>query len=497
MENDKILLVEGNETEKLILPAPIDKLRKYKKIFIAVIIILVLTLGIVIPVSIYATSNRPKNLIIMISDGCGPASFTFARETSGQSLFLDTVLAGTVQTSSSSSFITDSASGATAYSCALRTYNAAIAVDDNQKPCGTIMEAAKSIGMKTGLVATSRITHATPAAFSAHVIDRDMEAYIAQQQVERSTADVMFGGGLNFFTSRADGVNLFNVANSKGYQTITTRAEFDGPLNFPVIGLFAPSHMSYEIDRNPAVEPSLSEMTQKALDLLNANSENGFLLMVEGSRIDMAAHSNDPGAHYHDIIAYDNTAKVIMDFVANNPHTTVISVSDHETGGLSLGRNFRNYTYPVYEWYPRVVLNQKMSCESMGKLIQGGSSIVDVLASQASITDLTQDEINAMQNISSNLSILADLIGEAISYRALVGWTTWGHTGVDINLYSFGERSGTFKGNYRNDQVGGMLASMFNLDLQSITNSLKDLSPIPPSYSQTKQESKPANRYHG
>lgn len=236
--------------------------------------------------------------------------------------------------------------------------------------------------------------------------------------------------------------------------------------------------MSYEIDRNPAVQPSLAEMTQKALDLLSANAKKGFILMVEGSRIDMAAHSNDPGSHFHDIVAYESALEVIQNFIKKHPETVVISVSDHETGGLALGRNFNNYTYPEYEWYPKVVLDQQISTEAMANLIIGGQSITQVLASQAGIVDLTAEEISMLQNVTSNAGVLTSLIGDVISYRARIGWSTWGHTAVDINLYATGDKSEKFHGNYKNYEIGNLLSDLFNFDLKKITESLKDVSPF-------------------
>ena len=134
------------------------------------------------------TITGKRNVILMISDGFGPASETLARDyvqalsNGGPTtmLALDSILVGSSRTQSSSSYVTDSAAGATAFSCAMKSYNGAIAVDPQQKPCGTLLESAKELGYKTGLVATSRITHATPATFAAHVPFRDMEVCLEQ-----------------------------------------------------------------------------------------------------------------------------------------------------------------------------------------------------------------------------------------------------------------------------------------------------------------------------
>ena len=122
------------------------------------------------------------------------------------------------------SLITDSAAGATAYACGIKTYNGAIAVDDNIKAQGTSMEAAKQLGYTTAIVTTSRITHATPASFSSHMPDRDLEEDIAEQQATQQEVDLLFGGGLQKYTERKDGQNLFTVMQGRGYETIQTLA---------------------------------------------------------------------------------------------------------------------------------------------------------------------------------------------------------------------------------------------------------------------------------
>ncbi|KAL9537706.1 hypothetical protein MBANPS3_011538 [Mucor bainieri] len=262
--------------------------------------------------------EHKRNVIMMISDGFGPASETFARQYYSWKddlpmksvLPLDKILVGTSRTQSSSSLITDSAAGATAFSCALKTYNGAIGVNPDEVPCGTVLESAKiHRNMKTGLVVKSRVTHATPAAFSAHIAWRDWENQIAEHQVGYTplgrTVDLMFGGGLCEFLSnttekscRLDGRDLFQDAKRDfGWDWIKSRQEFD-QLNpkdtqLPLMGLFAPHHMDFAIDNDPSVQPTLPEMTTKALDILKASTKDakeGFFLMIEASRIDMAGH---------------------------------------------------------------------------------------------------------------------------------------------------------------------------------------------------------------
>jgi alkaline phosphatase len=242
-------------------------------------------------------------------------------------------------------------------------------VDPEEYPCGTVLESAKiKHNMLTGLVVTSRITHATPAAFSAHVGFRDWENIIAEQQVGFNplgrTVDLMFGGGSCEFTRnssvdscRFDDRDLLKQAQQEfDWHIALSKSEYDAiqPENaeLPLMALLAPSHMAFEIDRNPNEQPALHEMVDKALKILKRKSdkqESGFFLMIEGSRIDMAAHNNDPAAHVHDIFEYQQTAALVKQFVNENPNTVLISTSDHETGGFTAGRQVGE-DYPDYIW---------------------------------------------------------------------------------------------------------------------------------------------------
>lgn len=235
----------------------------------------------------------PRNVIFMISDGMSPSSMSFARVALNRSLYLDDHLVGTVKTFSAESAITDSAAGATTYSCGFKTCNQFVGATADTKACGTVMEAAKKRGMLTGVVVTSRVTHATPAAYSSHCDDRDAEEFIGAQQVLEGM-DVILGGGLAKYNfSSLSGNNSLNVAEKLNYHIAYNIDQMNAISSLPILGLFNAQHMDYEIDRNPAVEPSLSQMTAKALQLLeqDPNFDNGFFLMVEGSRIDMAAHN--------------------------------------------------------------------------------------------------------------------------------------------------------------------------------------------------------------
>ena len=415
--------------------------------------------------------ERPRNIIMMIADGAGPASFTMARDylrsqRGEQELPLDSVLVGSVRTYSTDHYVTDSAAGATAYSAGVKTYNGAIAVNVEKEPVATLLEAAEESGMATGLVATSRITHATPASYAAHVPDRWQENEIASQMMEQGI-DVIFGGGRRHFLPasaggrREDGRNLIADAQASGYEVLKSKQALGAALETPVLGLFSPSHMSYEIDR--VEEPSLTAMTKTALDLLSEEPE-GFFLMVEGSRIDHAGHGNDPAAHLHDVLSYLDAVQAALRFARREGETLVVSVSDHETGGLSLGRD------GVYDWRPDTLARVGASLEVMvDQVISGEAAPEQVLREHAGIERLTDAEQKRIEEAGRKAGQLKPVLSDLTSRRSLLGWTTTGHTGVDVNLYAWGPGAARFRGHHDNTYVGRMLADLMNVNLEGMT----------------------------
>ncbi|KAJ1919653.1 vacuolar alkaline phosphatase [Tieghemiomyces parasiticus] len=454
-----------------------------------------------------ASRPRARNVIMMISDGFGPASETFARsyhqtineqDVSWKSP-LDELLVGASRTRSSNSLITDSAAGATAFSCALKSYNGAIGVAPDETPCGTVLEAAKRKGLLTGLVATSRITHATPAAFSAHVVQRNMEDLIAQQQIGNYSmgrvVDLMLGGGACHFvpmsaerSCRTDNVDVLRAAREDyGFTHLSSAAELEaltpGNTRLPVLGLFADDHMEYEIDRSHSHQPALADMATKALDLLkhaSAGQSEGFFLMIEGSRIDMAAHANDPATHVHEVEAYWEAVRVVKKFVDENPGTVLVSTSDHETGGLTIGRQL-NTTYPEYVWHPEALTPVTRSMEKAALELLSYNAGDErrrfvrkvVLPQWLGVTDATDKEIKQLSTHTDYYE-LRETLTEMISRRALIGWSTHGHTGVDVNLYAYGAGADFLRGNHENTEVGEFIVKALDLDLQAVTDHIQN-----------------------
>ena len=466
------------------------------------------TLGDVLSLS----QRKPpkRNLIFFVTDGMGPASLSLARSfrqyTEGlpedDVLTLDKHLIGTSRTRSSNSLVTDSAAGATAFSCALKTYNNAVGVNRYGQPCGTILEGAKLNGYMTGLVVTTRITDATPGAFSAHADYRFQEDLIALHQLGEyplgRMVDLILGGGRTHFYSggngsRKDGRNLLQEAVKDGWQVVQNRKEFDmlqygENVSLPLLGLMSDYDIPYDVDRVAEEHPSLEEMTITALNALKKateNSDKGFFIMIEGSRIDHAGHQNDPAAQVREVLAFDKAFKYALEFAEQSDvETIVLSTSDHETGGLVAARQVTE-TYPEYLWYPDILANAKHSGSYLKDKILNFNGTEkekhafvenEIIKGELNFTDYSSNDVIDLAMLTNGEEI-QERINKMVSYRAQVGWTTHGHSAVDVNIYGYANRKSTWKhvlehlqGNHENTEIGAFMANYLNVDLRKVTD---------------------------
>ncbi|ODV64566.1 alkaline phosphatase PHO8 [Ascoidea rubescens DSM 1968] len=462
----------------------------------------------------------------MVSDGMGPASLSLTRSfrqfrdnlNYDDILLLDKHQIGVSRTRSNNSLVTDSAAGADVFSCGLKSYNGAIGVDPFKNPCGTVLEAAKLDGYKTGLVVTTRITDATPAAFSAHVDYRFQEDQIAEHQLGYyplgRVVDLIIGGGRCHFYPRnthtpfndgfgdagcrADNRNLIQEAINDGWSYVGDRAGFDSlqdgnNVTFPLLALLADTDIPYDIDRNSSIHPSLAEQTLTALTALeNAtkDSDKGFFILIEGSRIDHAGHDNDPAAQVREVLAYDDAFKVAKDFADNSDvETIILSTSDHETGGLATTRQV-SPSYPDYLWYPEVLLNASHSGEYTSAHLRESSLklsnledlknfvVNEILHKDLGIKNPSNEEINYLIKHATTARYF---LNNMVSFRSQTGWSTHGHSAVDVNVYGYSNTdSGLIKiynalaGNHENTEIGQFMANYLELDLSSVTQKIKD-----------------------
>lgn len=292
-------------------------------------------------VTINAQKDTPKNIILMIADGTGVSQISASQFYSSKpSNYERFKTIGLIKTSSASSLITDSAAGATAFSAGIKTYNGAIAVDTDTIPVTTILEEVQKKGFSTGLIATSTITHATPASFYAHQKYRKMELEIAE---DLATANVDFfaGGGRKFFENREDGKNLVASLEEQGYVMQLDRLDPSKKMrkNKKYGYILADDGMPRLLDGRGSF---LYDVTKLGLKKMSKNKDR-FFLMIEGSQIDWGGHANDADYLISELIDFDTVLGQVLDYAEKDGNTLVIVTADHETGGFTLAAEEGNY----------------------------------------------------------------------------------------------------------------------------------------------------------
>lgn len=406
------------------------------------------------PLNPTAAPARPKNIVIMIGDGMGPSYTTAYRyykdnpdtEEVEQTVF-DRLLVGMASTypASVSGYVTDSAAAATALSTGFKSYNGAISVDVNKRPLTTMLERAKQRGLSTGVAVTCQVNHATPAAFLSHDESRKNYDAIAATYIN-TDADVILGGGQKYFTQP-----MRDQFTAKGYQVLTDYAQLDAVAQPKVLGLFADVQLPWSLDE-PG-EHRLSQLTGKALELLSQNDQ-GFVLMVEGSQIDWGGHANDVAAAMGEMDEFAHSIEVVEQFVRNHPDTLLVITADHSTGGLSVGANDK------YEWHPEVLHKLTASPETMAAQAIAAEQWREPLGT--SLGFAIDDELYSKFEVArmQGKKALETAIKHEIDLRSNTGWTTHGHTGVDVQVFAAGPGSELFIGNQDNTDIANKIISL-------------------------------------
>ncbi|MCK1995151.1 alkaline phosphatase [Peribacillus muralis] len=382
------------------------------------------------------SNGKAKNVILFVGDGMGTDhrdAIRLATVGTNSKLAMDDMpVEGRVHTSSGSSFVTDSAAAATAIASGVKSYNGAVGVNMKGKPVQTVLEKAKLSGKATGLVTTSLVTDATPAAFGAHVSNRSAQSDIAKQYLENSKVDVILGGGEDYwYPSGSPGTypdapsedkeegskgtkgNLVNKAQKLGYTFVDNANELKYAKGQKVLGLFANEEMFQPAPDgegdvyNPTV--SLRDMTKKAIDTLSQNKK-GFFLVVEEEGIDEMAHNNNASLTIKAGQQLDDSVKIAKKYAKTHPDTLVLVTADHSTGGLSL--------------------------ETTDKNDESGDGV---------------SKEDGPFNIANSKE------------QFMVDWTTEGHTASDVPLNAMGAKSELFKGVYENTYIHDALVKAMKL----------------------------------
>ncbi|PLR78983.1 alkaline phosphatase [Bacillus sp. V3-13] len=401
---------------------------------------------------------KAKNVIFLIGDGMG-VSYTSAHRylkddpntPVAEKTEFDKYLVGQQMTypEDPSQNVTDSASAATAMSAGVKTYNAAIAVDNDKSEVKTVLEAAKESGKATGLVATSEITHATPASFGAHDEHRKNMNAIADDYYNelingKHKIDVLLGGGTSNFV-RPDR-NLSEEFKKDGFSYVTNKAQLLADKNQQILGLFAPGGLPKMIDRTEEI-PSLEDMTKSAIDRLSKDKD-GFFLMIEGSQIDWAGHDNDIVSAMSEMEDFERAYKAAIEFAKKDKNTLVVATADHSTGGYSIGAD------GIYNWFGEPIRAAKRTPDFMAAEIAKGADVEQTLKTyiDQNLLALTPEEIQSVKDAAATKKVtpIDDAIEKIFNKRSHTGWTTGGHTGEDVPVYAFGPYKERFAGQVDN-----------------------------------------------
>lgn len=283
-------------------------------------------------------TQRAPNVILLIGDGMGvsalSSSFYYGNKKSN---FLRFNEIGFIITSSKKHKITDSAAGATAFGCGEKTFNGGIGVAPDSSKIDNLVELLSLEGYNTGVVVTSSVTHATPAGFYSHVVSRQMEYDIAKQLVE-SDIDFFAGGGIDWFTKRPDSLNLLEELEKNGFVINADKnVAFSPDKKYGY--LLAENGMPTMLENR---NNFLAEYTSRALNYFSL-LDSSFFLMVEASQIDWAGHDNNADYLIAEMLDFDQTVGIAIDYAKKIGNTIVIVLADHETGGFALAPKDGDY----------------------------------------------------------------------------------------------------------------------------------------------------------
>jgi alkaline phosphatase len=425
------------------------------------------------PIRSQEAPKKRASVILFIGDGMGISQLTLGRlaaQARGERYHLDRFR--TIGLSSCQSLnwkVTDSAAAATALATGFRTNNQVVGLDPDGKRLTGLVEVAHAQGLATGVVTTTRITHATPAGFYAHAADRDDEGPIAAQLVEALRAgypDVAIGGGLRHFDAGRQ-----SALREAGYELVTDPTQLAAAKGPKVVGLLANSHYPFAIERAQGA-PDLAAITRKAVELLQ---DRPFFLMVEGGRIDHACHQHDAPACIGDQLDLDRAIGWALDLAERRDDLLVVVTADHATADLGITENVRLAD----------LLRVQASSEALtrGRGVDAGdadqaTAFVDAVKTATGVT-LTPDEVRLVWSHADDHYWASTALGHVVSSRYGVEFypldlqqtqmtNTHGHDGAMVGVFAAGRGAERFAGVYENLEIARRIAQVMDLPLPSV-----------------------------
>ena len=420
-------------------------------------------------------NKKAKNIIFLVSDGMSQGTLNMTNVFKNHRDGTDTtwiqgykdnkLVRALMDTESANSLVTDSAAGGSAWGSGFRVKNGSINVGVNGEEYLPILQKFQKRGKKVGVVTSVPVTHATPSSFCTNSKSRSSQEAIAEHYIDLNI-DIMLGGGRDFFdkNNRKDKRDLISEYLQKGFQVVLNRNEFLSiKQNQKVLGLFGGNGMDYDIDRqnDPEVsqqQPTLAEMTRAAIAHLD--NKNGFVMQVEGGRVDWAAHANDIAGLIHDQLAFDDAVKVALDFAEKDKNTLVIITTDHGNAnpGIMYGKDVttRFDSLLKYKKSNEWLLNQINKDTTATKL--------DELVDFANGFKLSEDEnkkilsyYNGLEKPEDGLynykKVPLQYYSDLQKTRNAVGWISTEHTGDYVELAAYGPGSQLLKSFVKNTDL--------------------------------------------
>lgn len=450
---------------------------------------------------------RPQSIIWMVADGMSPSVLPMAEQFSrrvrnGKGLVwqellnLPRVQRGSMDMASLDSIVTDSSSASSSWGSGSRIFNGWVNVLPDGTKLTPIAQLAREKRKRIGLVTTATVTHATPAGFAAVSRRRDDEALIAEQYLK--VADVVLGGGRKFFdaAARTDKRDLIGDFRNEGFGYAASRDQLLKLTASRMLGLFSASHLPYTLDQrnndtDRALVPTLAEMSDVALKALS-HGPNGFLLQIEGARVDHAAHANDAAGLLWDQLAFDEAIEVALRYAEHHPETLIVVTSDHGNAnpGLNgMGTEYRDSTKcfdrlaavksSFYAISPRLGATAEYTMKPDPTAAVAPKPTVESVQDLARTHfgfELTAEEVEILRNAvsgqkrlsaSKQLDNLPGLMGQVVGNHVGIGWTGTTHTSDYTLVTALGPGAERFAGLIRNTQVFPALTELMDVQFQN------------------------------
>jgi len=433
-------------------------------------------------------SAQKPNIIFMIGDGMGP-SYTAAyryyhddpKTKEVERTIYDELFVGSCSTYSyeNPAVVTDSAAAATALATGVKTRNGHIGVDENNNVLPTLLEKAKLAGYQTAMVVTSTLTHATPASFIAHHNDREEEVEIAKDYLKKNSAkqlkfDLLMGGGLKYFKQAHK--SFKQQLKTEKIALYTDVKSLDVIKKLPAMVFIDDNKPPFAIDAKKQGLGKLrtKKMTDKALSLMD--EKRPFFMMIEGSQIDWCGHSNDIACVMREMDDFTEAIKVAKAYVDKHKNTLLIITADHSTGGLGIGNKIskkstlakKERKRKAYTWRPELIKAVNISAKEMTKKVYHLKSSIKMkdLFQKYMKIELTKKELKKIKEKRAkpcekfNKCKLHDYITKLVDKRSETGWTTHGHTAVDVPIFAYGNSALLFHGFMDNTDISKKIATL-------------------------------------